>query len=177
MGSNPTPSASGRAKSRSRRAPATVPRGAVDPQSDPHGIATERATAMDQRTESRHRESVTKRIRLRGAAGGFTFDHEGELVEATRSRLVARIGPRKGRLTMEPRWHGQEFPPTTGFESDKRPGGEGLIATFDYDEGVHPHRDIADGTATVSFHADLIEVVAYDDQAATPTDDDAPIAP
>jgi hypothetical protein len=52
-----------------------------------------------------------------------------------------------------------------------------MWASFDYDDGVHPFRDIADGQAMVRFFPDMIEVVVFDDQAARPTSPDAPLAP
>lgn len=133
------------------------------------------------------------RVRLHGAAHGLTFDHEGELAESGRSALMARIGPRNCRLRIAPRIRGQEFPVVPGMRRiervedrparpnagtlDFRVGGDGFIATFDYDEGVHPYWDIADGMATVRFRPDLIDVEVYDHSSATPTDDDAPMAP
>lgn len=133
------------------------------------------------------------RLRLHGAADGFTFNHEGELVESGRSELVALIGPRKARLRIAPRVREQEFPVMPGMRRnervDDRPSrprtdvvdfrvsDDGFIATFDYDEGAHPYRDIAVGMATVRFYPDLIDVTAYDHSSATPTDDHAPMAP
>lgn len=126
------------------------------------------------------------RVRLSGLAYGFRFDHEGELVEATRKELVARVGPRFDRSRLGPRWIGQKLPGPTGGGFEPVPDADSpdvvrrvraTVFQFDYDEGEHPHRDIADGLATVRFHPDRIDVVAYDHNSSPPTDDDAPLAP
>jgi hypothetical protein len=133
-----------------------------------------------------------RRVHICGAADDFTFDHTGEVALQEPTEIVVEVmGAAVRRLRIRPRLNGHLFPgvglPGTS-EPDTIPpdeprarrevaAGGRMWASFDYDDGVHPFRDIADGQAMVRFFPDMIEVVVFDDQAARPTSPDAPLAP